>query len=148
MKNNFAGEYETYKAIEAEYDAADLAGDEAKKSLVRACFASLRVALTEKGAEYFHTFELYREARDCGNEYIDLHDAIWDNQVAGLIENLRNMGIDHFTFSSTWSSAVETAWLFTENGCELEGLVRIKSHYKKFRSEEYETAPAYLFRIN
>ena len=70
-----------------------------------------------------------------------------DDKVAGLIENLRNLGIEHFTFSSTWSSAVETAWLFKENGCELEGLVQINSRYTSFRKNEYEKAAAYLFRV-
>ena len=70
-----------------------------------------------------------------------------DNQVSDLVQNLRDLGIEHFTFSSTWSSAVETAWLFKENGCELEGLVQINSRYTSFRKNEYEKAAAYLFRV-
>ena len=52
-----------------------------------------------------------------------------------------------FTFSSTWSSAVETAWLFVQNGCKLEGLVQINGTCQAFMREEYERVPAYVFSI-
>ena len=147
-KNSFEEEYAAYKEINARFDAADLADNEEQKSLARAQFKTLKASLLSKGDTYFRMFESYREAKDCGNEYIDLHEVIWDNQVEGLINTFRELGVEHFTFSSTWSSAVATAWLFKENGCELEGLVMINSHYKKALSDEYETAPAYLFKVN
>ena len=146
-KNNFEAEYAEYQRIDSLYDAAEKAGDKEGERTAREQFQSLRENLLAKGDEYFRTFELYREAKDRGNAYIDLNEVIWDDKVAGLIENLRNLGIDHFTFSSTWSSAVETAWLFKENGCELEGLVQINSRYTSFRKNEYEKAAAYLFRV-
>ena len=83
-------------------------------------------------------FKMYEDAQDRGNEYIDLHDVIWDKNVPTTIDRLRKAGVKTFTFSSTWSSAVETAWLFVQNGCKLEGA---------FMSEEYERVPAYVFSI-
>lgn len=146
--NNFAEEYESYKEIEARYDAAELAGDKEQIFLAKAQFRTLRGGLLAKGDAYFRTFELYRDAKDRGNDYIDFDEVIWDDNVFGLIEGLRSMGIEYFTFSSTWSSAVKTAWLFKENGCDLEGLVMIHSPHKRFFSKEYDKAPAYLFKVN
>ena len=92
--------------------------------------------------------KLSEDAAERGNEYIDLHDVVWDKDVEALIASLRENGIEYFTFSSTWSSAVETAWLFTENGCTLEGLVKINGQSKAFGNEEYEKIPAYLFAVH
>ena len=89
-----------------------------------------------------------KTAKDCGNEYIDLNDTIRDEAVEGLVACMKENGIEHFTFSSTWSSAVETAWLFQKAGCRLEGLIEINSQHKAFMSDEYEKAHGYLFKLN
>ncbi len=39
--------------------------------------------------------------RRARNEYIDLHDVVWDKDVEALISSLRENGIEYFTFSST-----------------------------------------------
>ncbi len=145
MNNNFAEDYRIYKTYEAEYDAAkDEAGKEAARQKVQELFAQIDA----KGEGYVRIYKLYESAQERGNAYIDLNDCIWDKDVEGLIDSLRKNGIDHFTFSSTWSSAVETAWLFLQNGCTLEGLVEINSQYKIFASDEYEKAHGYLFKVN
>ena len=91
---------------------------------------------------------MYEEAKDCGNKYIDLNEVIWEEQVETTIKTLRENGIEHFTFSSTWSNAVETAWLFTQNGCRLEGLIEINTKYKDFRTGKNKKAHGYLFKVN
>ncbi|WP_406040089.1 hypothetical protein [Succinimonas sp.] len=72
---------------------------------------------------------------------------VWDNEAPGLIAAMRENGIEKFTFSSGWSRAVETAWLFQKNGCALEGLAEICSRYTEFGSDEHEKACGYLFRV-
>lgn len=64
-----------------------------------------------------------------------------------IAEKGKAYGIEKFTFSSSWSSAVETAWLFTQNGCRLERIVEINGSHKAFMSDEYEKAHGYLFSI-
>ena len=73
---------------------------------------------------------------------------IRDEDVPNMIKTLRALGFRKFTFSSSWSSAVETAWLFTKNGCLLEGMVEINSKHKDFETDEYEKIHAYLFNLN
>lgn len=146
-KNNFAEEYAREAAIKAQYHEAEKAGSKEGQEAARDAYHELEEQIAVKGNSYARIYRLYSEAQDRGNEYIDLNDTIWDEQVKPLIGSLREYGIEKFTFSSTWSSAVETAWLFTQNGCGLEGLVEINSRHKAFMSEEYEKAHGYLFSI-
>ena len=67
--------------------------------------------------------------------------------MPALIERLRKAGIKKFTFSSTWSSTVQTAWLFLQNGCKVEGMAEINGPSTAFMSDEYERVPAYVFSI-
>ncbi len=144
--NNFAAEYRNYKEIEARYYAARDAKNDAEVEAARTEARTLLDGIEGKGKDYARTYEEYKDAQEHGNDCIDLHDNIWDEHVEPLIERLRSFGIDRFTFSSTWSSAVKTAWLFTENGCRLEGLIQINGSWDPLEGE-YEKVPAYLFSI-
>ena len=77
------------------------------------------------------------------SECLDIKDCA-DNEkgVEDLITCMRNLGFTEFTFSSTWSGAVETAWLFQKAGCILAGLVEIDG------PKNFEKAHGYLFRVN
>lgn len=146
-KNNFAEEYAREVAIKAQYHEAETAGNTDGQEAARNAYQELEQQINAKGDSYARLYQLYSEARERGNEYIDLNDTIWDKQVKPLVDSLREYGVEKFTFSSTWSSAVETAWLFTQNGCRLEGLLEINSRHKAFMSGEYEKAHGYLFSI-
>ena len=146
-KNIFAETYAQAQELKAQYNAAKEAGNEAGVQAARDAYNALMEDIGAAGDNSIRIYRLYEEARDCGNEYIDFHEVIWDKDVAGMIAALRENGISHFTFSSGWSGAVDTAWLFTQNGCRLEGLVEINSQHKAFGSEEYEKLHGYLFSI-
>lgn len=144
---NFTEAYEQELIIHQQYDAADLAGDEAGKEAARAAHKAWTEAMDAKDQTYARIYRWYSEAQERGNTYIDLNDVIWDKDVPALISSFREYGIEKFTFSSGWSSAVETAWIFLQNGCKLEGLVEINGPHKAFMSDEYEKAHGYLFSI-
>lgn len=143
MKNNFANEYAREMAIRAQYhDAIDKQGREA----ARAAYAAHKACIGIKGNSYAQLYRLFTEAQERGNERIDLHEVIWDDKVKPLIDSLREYGIEEFTLSATWSSAVKTAWLFLQNGCHLQGMVQINGQTNAF-SNEPEKIPAFLFRL-
>ncbi|WP_419091400.1 DUF7698 family protein, partial [Waltera sp.] len=119
-KNNFAEEYAREATIKAQYHEAEKAGNTEGQEAARNAYHELEKQIAAKGNAYARIYRLYSKAQERGNRYIDLNDTIWDEQVKPLIGSLREYGIEKFTFSSTWSSAVETAWLFTQNGCRLE----------------------------
>lgn len=146
-KNIFAETYTQVQELKKQYNAAKAAEDEAGMQATRDAYNLLMDSIGTAGENSVRIYRLYEEARDCGNEYIDLHEVVWDKDVAGMIGALRENGISHFNFSSGWSGAVDTAWLFTQNGCRLEGLAEINSPHKSFGSDEYEKAHGYLFSI-
>ena len=138
---------EQIKEIKAAFDAANDKGDEAGKEAARERYHQWKDKIEAEGEDFCKVYNLYKIAQQRGNEYIDLYDVIWDKDVPTLIDRLRKAGIEKFTFSSTWSSAVETAWLFLQNGCKLEGMAEINGTCQAFMSEEYERIPAYVFSI-
>lgn len=146
--NSFAKDYEKEQEIVAAFNAAKASGDEAGMQAARDAHHCLVSEIETKGRAYCRLYREYETAMECGNTYLDLHDVIWDKDVEELIACMKENGIFRFTFSSTWSSAVETAWLFQKAGCTLEGLVEINSQHKAFMSEEYEKAHGYLFGVN
>ena len=108
-------------------------------------------ALNEKvaanGRAYARLYELYADARERGNDYIDLSEIYDYKDEAQLIADMREYGIEAFTFSSSWTQALESAWLFTQNGCTLEGMVEINDRCKVILSDEYEKRHALMFRV-
>lgn len=139
--------YDQVQEIRGAYDAADEQNDEAGKVAAREAYHAWKDKAIAEGEDFWRVFKMYENAQDRGNEYIDLHDVIWDKDVPALIERLRKAGIKKFTFSSTWSSTVETAWLFLQNGCKLEGMAEINGTTTSVFSDEYERVPAYVFSI-
>lgn len=139
--------YEQQQEIERAYDAADEQNDEAGKVAAREAYHAWKDKAIAEGEDFWRVYKMYENAQERGNEYIDLHDNIWDKDVPALIERLRKAGIQKFTFSSTWSSTVGTAWLFLQNGCKLEGMAEINGTCTAFMSDEYERVPAYVFSI-
>lgn len=146
-KNNFAEEYARELECRRQFNEARETGNAEMEEAARAAHQLLADQIKAKGSIYEMVFRFYCEAQERGNKYLDLNEVIWDDKVTALIDSLREYGIEKFTFSSTWSSAVETAWLFTQNGCRLEGIVEINGKCKAFMSEEYEKAHGYLFSI-
>ena len=145
MKNNFAQEYAREEAIRAAYNIAKETGNEAGIEKAKADMRSLNEEIGEKGDAYAFVYRLYQEMKEAGNEHIDMHDTIRDEKK--MIETLRSLGVESFTFSSSWSSAVESAWLFQQNGCRLEGLIELNGTAKDWLTGEREKVHGYLFSI-
>lgn len=137
-----------YAQVQEAHKAYDEATDEAGKEAARTLYHEATAVIEALGGTACRIWSAYETAKDCGNEYIDLNDTIRDDEVEGLVACMKEYGIEAFTFSSTWSSAVETAWLFQKAGCTLAGLIEINSQHKAFMSDEYEKAHGYLFKLN
>jgi hypothetical protein len=145
MKNIFE---KTYAQVQEAKRVLNEANDEAGKEAARAIYKAATENIEKLGGTACRIWREYEASRDCGNTYMDINEVVWEEDVDGLIACMKENGIEHFTFSSGWSSAVETAWLFQKAGCRLEGLIEINSRHKAFMSDEYEKAHGYLFGIN
>lgn len=139
---------EAYRGIHEAKRVYATATNTAEQDAARVIYKQATAKLDGLSNTELRIWIAYETAKDCGNEYIDLNDPIRDDAVEGLVACMKEYGIEAFTFSSTWSSAVETAWLFQKAGCTLAGLIEINSQHKAFRSNEYEKAHGYLFKLN
>lgn len=134
--------------IKARYDEAKGNNNTEGMEAARKSYQQLSERIENRGKSYARVYRLYEDAVERDNEYIDLYNVIWEKDVAALIQSLRENVVEHFAFSSTWSSAVEIAWLFTQNGCTLEGLVEINGPHTNAFTGEREKVHGYLFAIH
>lgn len=139
---------EAYRGIQEAKRAYAAATNTAEQDAARAIYKQATAKLDGLSSIEQRIWNAYETAKDCSNEYIDLNDTIRDDAVEGLVACMKEYGIEAFTFSSTWSSAVETAWLFQKAGCTLAGLIEINSQHKAFMSDDYEKVHGYLFKLN
>ena len=147
MKNTFKATYAEDKRIETAYDLADRNNDEAGKAAARTAHRELEASLTAAGKAYRTAYLFYADAQRRGNELIDISKPITNTEAADLVNLLRENGIEAFTFSSTWSSAVETAWAFQQNGCRLEGMAEINGDCRNSFTGDFDRVHAFIFRI-
>ena len=146
MKHTLEQVYTREAALERAYEAAKAAGNEAGIEKARREHQAMEKEILETEDDDFgFAYRLYRQMKDCDNEYIDLSIATHDE--VGTLQTLRKYGFEHFTFSSGWSSAVESAWIFQQNGCRLEGLIELNSIHKDWTTGEREKVHGYLFSI-
>ena len=122
--------------------------NEGEKEKAQQSYSELKETIKSEENGFRKIWMMYEKAKENQNMYIDFNDVIWDNEVQSIIKTLRDNGIEKFTFSSTWSGAVKTAWLFTQNGCTLEGLTEINEGYEDFITRKMKKTPAYLFKLN
>lgn len=141
-------DYRTYAELKAAFTEAEKAKDEVKQAEIRKAYEELKKSVRAEGKAYANLISLYTNMKRRGNAYIDLADCYSYQDEEALIESFRTYGIGHFTFSSSWSSAVESAWKFQEAGCRLEGLVEINGKNEiLMMAGEFEKKHAYLFRV-
>lgn len=146
--NELLAIYKREQELKAAYLKAKEAEDAAGMQEARDKHEAVMNHLEEQGREFCWAYRLFEDQQERGNAYIDLHDAMQDTKIPVYIETLRKLGFKNFTFSSTWSGAVETAWIFMNCGCSLKGIIEINSQYKNFMGEGYEKAHGYLFSID
>lgn len=148
MEAKFRAFYDREQEMQREYDFAEKVGNEEGIAAVRAKHQKMIEEIRAEGDDFCKVYSMMEDAWDRGNAVIDINDIVWDKHVPAMIQRFRTYGISTFTFSATWTNTVETAWLFTKNGCKLEGLVEINGKTKEFMSDKYERVHAFLFTIH
>ena len=147
MKNTFEALYQQHKEFKALFQTAKAANDAEGMDKIRTERNALMESIEAKGVAFARIFDLYESAMDRGNEHIDISECYDYRDEAALIACFREYGIETFTFSSGWSSAVESAWNFVKAGCTLMGMVEINSKTRNWDGDAYEKCHAYLFKV-
>ena len=138
--------YERHEELERKLDAAENDGN---TRAIEACQKGHQELLEEVRAEgetFGDMMRLYSDMKKHGNSLLDLSGTYQEPEK--ILKVFREFGVKEFTFSSTWSSAVQVAWQFTQLGCKLKGMTEIYGSGQKFMSNEYERIPAYVFEIH
>ena len=138
--------YERHEELERKFDAAEKAGDTKAMDACQDSHQDLLQEVRVEGEAFGDMMRLYSEMKQQGNSRIDLSGTYREPEK--ILETFREFGVTEFTFSSTWSSAIQVAWAFTQMGGTLEGMTEIYVSGRKFMSNEYEKVPAYNFKIN
>lgn len=137
--------YKRYEEIELSFVNANAAGDQAGIEKAKADMRIHRDEVEKQGHGFMYVYYRFLDMKEAGNSFIDIYEPV--DHEAELIRWLRDAGVTAFTYSSGWSSAVESAWLFQQNGCRLDGLVEINGRHTEWPSGKREKIHAYLFRI-
>lgn len=87
-------------------------------------------------------FGAYRHSMVAGNELIDFDGAIWEQEIEGLANALRENGISEFTISSTYSSLIETLAAFEKQGFKMAGLTQVNDLFTDWNTGEHKLIPA------
>lgn len=145
-KNIFAETYAQTQELKAQYKAAEEAGSEAGMQAARDTYNTLMKSIEGLGATACRIWREYETARENENARLDINEVVWDRDVESLVSCMRENGISEFTFSSGWSSAVETAWLFTQNSCEVVGMAEVNGSMDYFAGKR-EKKHGYLFKV-
>lgn len=138
---------EAYAGVQNARSAYKAAVDTAEKEKARELYKEATAKIEDLTEIEKCVWDAYASAKDRGNEYLDFNDLTQAELVEGLVKCLRDCGIKAFTLSSSWSSAVEIAWLFQEAGCSVAGLVEFNSSFKACMSDEFEKVHGYLFNV-
>ena len=136
--------YERHEELERKLDAAENDGN---TRAIEACQKGHQELLEEVRAEgetFGDMMRLYSEMKQQGNSRLDLSGTY--RKPEEVIRIFREFGVKEFTFS-TWSSAIQTSWAFTQLGCTLKGMTEVHGTKRDFQTGEYEKVPAFLFSL-
>ena len=137
--------YERHEELERKLDAAENDGN---TRAIEACQKGHQELLEEVRAEgetFGDMMRLYSEMKQQGNSRLDLSGTY--RKPEEVIKIFRDFGVKEFTFSSTWSSAIQVSWAFTQMGCTLKGMTEVHGSKRDFQTGEYEKVPAFLFSL-
>lgn len=131
----------TYREAEANEDQE---GMDAAKSLMD---THKEVMTGVESGDFIALYRDYRQAQKLGNPYLNLSDVLYPNNAQGYVDLMREQGVEFFTFSSTWSGALEVAWSFEEAGCTCIGMTEITTQFYEGMTDKHAKGPALLFKI-
>lgn len=149
MMDIFKKAYDRQEAAQAVYDKAT----ETEKEVLRNEYSEMMNEVenacenSEDKRAAIQLWHAYETMRKRGNKYMDF-DMVDEDRAAELAHAMKENGVKTFTYSSSWSSAVNTALIFKEMGYRVTDVVEINSGHVAWGDERAEKIPAYMFTID
>ncbi len=142
MKNMFAEDWKMGQEIRAAYNNAN---SEEERQVAMQAMQDFRACIAAKGKKYNLFYGLYADAQERENDCIDFNEIIWEKDVPDFIASLKEYGIKKFSYSSTCTGVANIAWVFLQNGCNMDGMAEINGH--KDITDTFTKIPAFMFSI-
>ena len=117
-------DYRRYEAINKAYEAAGKSEEAGEKA--RADYHVLLEEVRAEGKDYGNLMRLYTQMKERENTYIDLDGTYEDEEH--ILETFRTYGIKAFTFTSGWTSALESLWKFEQAGAKSQGMIEVNGN--------------------
>ena len=89
----------------------------------------------------------YSDLKRTKNDLLDFNDNIWESDMDGVTAEIRRIGIKEFTVSSSGTRLLEMLADFEKRGIRVVGFRNIKSGWRNFETDEEETKPAILMKV-
>lgn len=137
--------YERHEELERKLDAAENGGNTKAMEACQRAHQELLEEARAEGETFGDMMRLYSEMKQQGNSRLDLSGTY--RKPEEIIKIFRDFGVKEFTFSSTWSSAIQVSWAFTQLGCTLKGMTEVHGTKRDFLTGEYEKVPAFIFSL-
>lgn len=115
-----------------------IAGSDEKKKKVRAEFDELEAKIELQGETFSELYRFYDDSIINGNAMLNIENII-RSDINDFIEEINKNEIKAFTFTSTWSSAVEVIAAFIDAGFRVTGTDRVCTYKTKW-DEVFKTA--------
>ena len=81
--------------------------------------------------DFYEVYRAYREAAEDGNEFLNFDSVFNSEKVNSYVRIMKENGIKHFTYSSTWTDSIQCVWYFEQAGAQLEKVTQIQYRDKE-----------------
>lgn len=71
-------------------------------------------------------YRAWQQSLEREADEVEMDDFLWDREVKDFVETLRAAGIESFIFTNTSTALMDNMHQLTEEGCRMDGLVKVE----------------------
>jgi predicted CopG family antitoxin len=114
-------------------------GDAQTMEACRDAYQELVKEVRAEGEDFGNMMRLYSDMKKHGNSLLDLSGTYQEPEK--ILKVFREFGVKEFTFSSTWSSAIQVAWAIYPAGLQLKGMTEIYGSGQEIHEQRIRKSP-------
>ena len=81
--------------------------------------------------DFYEVYLAYRSIFEDGNEFLNFDSVFNSEKIKSYVRIMKENGIKHFTYSSTWTDSIRCVWDFEQAGAQLEKVTQIQYRDKE-----------------
>ena len=107
----------------------------------------LRTREDHSGKVNYEVLMSYSDLRRTKNELLDFDRNIWERNMDAVVAEIRRIGLKEFTISYAGTRLLEMLADFEKRVIRVAGFRNIKTGHKDWETDEDETKPAILMKV-